>query len=48
MNRGLASGRTWWGLEMTDPINEEKERNSISELKEGKSGIASGYANEKS
>jgi hypothetical protein len=48
MNRGLASGRTWWGLEMTDSINEEKERNSISELKEGKSGIASGYANEKS
>ena len=40
--------RTWWGLKMTDNTNdEEKEINSIAELKEGRSGIAAGYSNEK-
>ncbi len=46
-DRGLDSSRTWWGLQMTDTTNEEKEKNPIAELKEGKSGIASGYTNEK-
>jgi hypothetical protein len=47
INRGLDAGHAWWGLQMTDNTNEEKESNSISELKEGKSGIAAGYTNEK-
>jgi hypothetical protein len=46
-NRGLASGHAWWGLQITDPTDEEKEKTPIAELKEGRSGIASGYANEK-
>jgi hypothetical protein len=46
-DRGLDNSRTWWGLQMTDTTNEEKEKNPIAELKEGKSGIASGYTNEK-
>jgi len=49
MNRGLDNDRAWWGLQITDNTNnEEKEINSIAELKEGKFGIASGYTNEKS
>ena len=48
MNRGLDGGRTWWGLQMTENTKEEeKEKSSIAELKEGRSGIASGYSNEK-
>ncbi|CAF4522996.1 unnamed protein product, partial [Rotaria sp. Silwood2] len=48
LNRNLDNSQNWWGLQITDNINEEKESNkSISELKEGKSGIASGYTNEK-
>jgi len=44
---GFDNSRTWWGLQMIDNPNEEKEINSIAELKEGKSGIAAGYTNEK-
>jgi hypothetical protein len=47
INRGLDNSRTWWGLQMTNNTNEEKEINSIAELKEGKFGIAAGYTNEK-
>lgn len=47
LNKGLDNSRTWWGLSITDNTNEEKEINPIAELKEGKSGIAAGYTNEK-
>ncbi|CAF0893889.1 unnamed protein product [Rotaria sp. Silwood1] len=46
-NRNFDQSQTWWGLQITNNINEDKDSNkSISELKEGKSGIASGYTNE--
>ncbi|CAF1111186.1 unnamed protein product [Rotaria sordida] len=36
-NRNLDNNHIWWGLQITDNINEEKESNkSVSELKEGK------------
>ena len=41
------NNQTWWGLQITDNTDEDKDKNSISELKEGKFGIAAGYANEK-
>jgi hypothetical protein len=44
---GINNNRTWWGLQMTDDRNEENEKNSVAELKEGKFGIAAGYTNEK-
>lgn len=52
LNRGLLNNQTWWGLQITDnntndDDDENKEKNSIAELKEGKSGIASGYSHEK-
>lgn len=51
LNRGLHNGQIWWGLQMTDNNKDDdddnKEKSSISELKEGKSGIAAGYTNEK-
>jgi len=46
INKGPDNNYPWWGLTMTDNINEEKGINSIAELKEGKSGIAAGYTNE--
>ena len=39
--------RTWWGLQMINKNDDENELSSISELKEGKFGIAAGYTNEK-
>jgi hypothetical protein len=41
------NNRAWWGLQITDNTNEEEEIKPIAELKEGKSGIAAGYTNEK-
>ncbi|CAF4944382.1 unnamed protein product, partial [Rotaria socialis] len=46
-NRGLDGSHAWWGLQITENINEEQINQPISELKEGKSGIAAGYTNEK-
>jgi len=48
INRGIDNNPTWWGLQITENSNEEKQINSIAELKEGKFGIAAGYTNEKS
>ncbi|CAF4382302.1 unnamed protein product, partial [Adineta steineri] len=50
MNRGLDNGRMWWGLQITDnnTNTDEKEINPIAELKEGRTGIASGYTHETS
>ncbi|CAF1482709.1 unnamed protein product [Adineta steineri] len=50
MNRGLNDGRMWWGLQITDTNTntDEKEINPIAELKEGRTGIASGYTHETS
>ena len=46
--RDVASGgRTWWGLQITENNPEENEPKSIAELKEGRTGIAAGYNNEK-
>lgn len=46
--RDVASGgRTWWGLQITENSPEENEQKSIAELKEGRTGIAAGYSNEK-
>lgn len=46
-NRGLGSNKAWWGLQINDNTNEENVHEPIAELKEGKSGIAAGYSNEK-
>ena len=46
-NRGLNSGRTWWGLQMNSDVD-EKEKEPIAELKEGRFGIAAGYTHETS
>ncbi|CAF1548953.1 unnamed protein product, partial [Adineta steineri] len=50
MNRGLDNGPMWWGLQITDTNTntDEKEINPIAELKEGRTGIASGYTHETS
>ena len=48
-DRGLENNRNWWGLQINDNKEgeEDDEKNSIAELKEGKLGIAAGYTNEK-
>ena len=46
-NRGSDGAPAWWGLQMADKNDEEKEIKPIAELKEGRSGIAAGYTHEK-
>lgn len=46
-NRGLNGGRSWWGLQMNSDVD-EKEKEPVAELKQGRSGIAAGYTHETS
>jgi hypothetical protein len=49
-NRETNSARAWWGLRINDvddnDSDNEKEKTSIAELKQGRCGIASGYTHE--
>ncbi|CAF0722400.1 unnamed protein product [Adineta ricciae] len=47
ITRGLDNNKKWWGLQMNSESNEIQEKLPVAELKEGRTGIAAGYENEK-